>query len=347
MNHLRDSLAKMVQGLKPSPAQLRLAFDDLLDPDVSPPLAASWLTALRMAGENAETLAAAVDSVMARMVEFGSVEEFGSVRLDTCGTGGDHASSLNISTAAAIVCAAAGVTVLKHGNRSATGKSGSSEVLEKLGIRLDLTVAQLRQAVTDQQFAFLFAPAFHPALKTLAPIRKSLPFRTVFNMVGPLANPARPTHQLLGVADIALADLFAEVLRKQGITKAAIISAQDGLDEVSLGAPTRALIVTKDGFEEHLWHPELTFGLPMYEPGLVRVESPEESARRILAVFSKSPEAPADEAYIVANAAAALWLTGRASSPIAGVSVAREVIESGLALAKLNGYAKYTQSVSG
>jgi anthranilate phosphoribosyltransferase len=107
------------------------------------------------------------------------------------------------------------------------------------------------------------------------------------------------------------------------------------------------LIVTKDGFEEHLWHPELTFGLPMYEPGLVRVESPEESARRILAVFSKSPEAPADEAYIVANAAAALWLTGRASSPIAGVSVAREVIESGLALAKLNDYAKYTQSVSG
>ncbi len=344
MIHLRDSLASLVQGQRLNPQQLRLAFDDLLDPDVPPSMAAGWLTALRMAGENGETLAAAVDAVMARMVDFGPAESLDPIRLDTCGTGGDHACSLNISTAAAFVCAAAGVTVVKHGNRSATGNSGSSEVLEKLGIRLDLAVDQLRQSVIEQGFAFLFAPAFHPALKTLAPIRKSLPFRTVFNMVGPLANPARPTHQLLGVADIALAELFAEVLQKKGITRAAIISGQDGLDEVSLGAPTRALIVTPEGCEEHLWHPELTFGLPMYHPTCVQVDSPEESARRIRSVFEARPEHPADEAYIVANAAAALWVAGKVGSPIAGVGLARQVIESGKAMSKLTDYARFTQS---
>lgn len=346
MSQLSQALSQLAQGLTVSPQQLRMAFDDLLEPDVAPALAAAWLTALRLQGENATTLATAVDSVTARMVGFGSVDEFGPVRLDTCGTGGDHSSSLNISTAAAIVCAAAGVTVAKHGNRSATGKSGSSEVLEKLGLKLDLSVDSLRQSLHTHQFAFLFAPAFHPALKTLAPIRKALPFRTVFNLVGPLANPVRPTHQLLGVADVTLADLFGDVLQKRGIRRAAVISGQDGLDEVSLGGPTRALIITPQGRDEILWHPELTFGLPIYQPGLVRVDSPDESARRILAVFANRPEHPADEAYITANAAAALWVAEHVPTPLEGVALARKVIQNGLATRKLEEIRLFTQSNS-
>lgn len=347
MNHLREVLSLMVQGQPVSPQQLRLAFDDLLNPETPPTLAAAWLTALRFQGENATTLATAVDAVTARMVPFGSTDEFGPTRLDTCGTGGDHSSSLNISTAAAIVCASAGVLVAKHGNRSATGQSGSSEVLEKLGVRLDLPVAALRKGLQEHGFAFLFAPAFHPALKTLAPTRKALPFRTVFNLVGPLANPVRPTHQLLGVADTTLADLFAEVLQKRGVRRAAVISGQDGLDEVSLGAPTRAVIVTPEGREELLWHPELTFGLPMFEPGQVRVGSPEESARRIRAVFAGTPENPADEAYITANAAAALWVAEKVATPMEGVALARQCIASGLARQKLEAYAAFTQIATG
>ncbi len=342
MNRANDALSKLVQGLKPGPAELRLAFDDILEPSAPPAGVAALLTAIRMSGERADVLECALGAVKARMIPFGDPESIGPVRLDTCGTGGDHASTLNVSTASALVCAAAGVPVIKHGNRAATGRSGSSQVLEALGVRLDLGAARLREAAARFRFAFLFAPAFHPALKSLAPVRSALPFRTVFNLVGPLANPARPTHQLLGVPDPALADLFAEVLKNSGIARAAVVTGHDGLDEVSLGSPTRAILVTPEGIEEHLWHPELTFGLPMFEPRTIRVESPDESARRIRAVFECRAEHPADEAYIVANAAAALWVAQRADSPQDGVRIARAAIASGQVSATLDGYAAFS-----
>ncbi|MBI1324518.1 anthranilate phosphoribosyltransferase [bacterium] len=347
MNRTKDAISLMVQGLFPSVAQLRLAFDDILEPDAPPAIVASFLTALRMSGERAETLSAALEAVLARMVPFGDPESIGPVRLDTCGTGGDHASSLNVSTASAIVCAAAGVPVIKHGNRAATGKSGSSQVLEALGVRLDLSPPALQEAARRFGFAFLFAPAFHPALKSLAPVRAALPFRTVFNLIGPLANPARPTHQLLGVPDAALADLFAQVLRISGVQRSVIVTGQDGLDEVTLGAPTRALLVTPEGVEEHLWHPELTFRLPMHEPREIRVESPEESARRIRAVFAGKAEHPADEAYIVANAAAGLWVTEKVPTPGDGVQAARQAIASGKAAETLESYAAFSRAGQG
>lgn len=342
MNRLNDALSLVVQGIRPSVQQMRLAFEDALEPGASPVGVAAWLTAMRLRGEDADMLEAVLAAVMDRMTPFGDADTFGPIRLDTCGTGGDHASTLNVSTAAALVCAAAGVTVIKHGNRAATGRSGSSQVLESLGVRLDLPLSALHEALHRFRFAFLFAPAFHPALKSLAPIRSALPFRTVFNLVGPLANPARPTHQLLGVADAALGDLFAKVLQARGIVSAAVVSGQDGLDEVSLGAPTRVLVVSQDSIEEHLWHPELTFGLPMYPPGLIRVDSPEESARRLRAVFDGRPEHPADEAYVVANAAAALWLAEKADSPSSGVELARSVLADGSVTRLLDDYARFS-----
>lgn len=338
MSQIREALV-YVDRKEPIPESLlRPAFGELLDPETPPVLTSAFLTALRLLGENAAILSTAVDAVIDCSIPFASTDELGPTRLDTCGTGGDHASTLNISTATAFVLAAAGVPVVKHGNRSATGKSGSSDVLESLGIRTSLSPYQLLQIYKELNFAFLFAPAFHPALKNLAPIRKLLPFRTIFNLVGPLANPARPTHQLLGVADYRLAELFAEVLRRQGVQKALIISAQDGLDEVSLGAPTQVLVVRPDGNETHLWHPEMTFGMKMIPPSEIRVDSPQESARRIRAVFAGRPENQADEDYIVVNAAAALWLTDKAENMINSVSLARETIQSGATLNLLESY---------
>lgn len=342
MNRANDALSMLVQGLSPSAAQLRMAFDDILDPAAPPAGVASFLTAIRMCGEKPEFLEAALDAVKTRMILFGDPESIGPVRLDTCGTGGDNASTLNVSTASAIVCAAAGVCVIKHGNRAATGRSGSSQVLESLGVRVDPGIPALVAAVRRLGFAFLFAPAFHPALKSLAPVRSALPFRTVFNLIGPLANPARPTHQLLGVPDPALAELFAQVLRNSGIVRAAVVTGHDGLDEVTLGASTQAILVTPAGIEKHLWHPDLTFGLPVFEPRLIRVESPDESARRIRAVFECRAEHPADEAYIVSNAAAALWVAEAAATPGEGVRVARDAIASGQAAATLENYARLT-----
>lgn len=344
MNHIREVLGLLSQSQPVAGPQLRLAFDELLDAETPPVLSSALLTALRFVPETPEILAVAVDAVMARSVGFATADQLGPVRLDTCGTGGDHASTLNISTASAFVLAAAGVPVVKHGNRSATGSSGSSEVLDSLGIKTSLSPDQLLSVFTDLKFAFLFAPAFHPSLKNLAPIRKLLPFRTIFNLVGPLANPARPTHQLVGVADYRLTDLFASVLQKRGIQKAAIVSAQDGLDEVSLGAPTSVLVVSADHREELLWHPELTFGLEMIPPAQVRVGSPDESARRIRAVFQSKPENPADEAYIVANSGAALWLADAAESPLESVAVARKVIRSGAVNELLENYTKMSQT---
>lgn len=343
MNRAKEALAQLVLGTFPSVPLLNLAFDDILEADAPPALVSAFLTAIRMSGERAETLHSALTAVKSRMVPFGDPESIGPVRLDTCGTGGDHASTLNISTASAIVCAAAGVPVIKHGNRAATSKSGSSQVLESLGVRLDVSPASLHEAACRLGFAFLFAPAFHPALKALAPVRAQLPFRTVFNLIGPLANPANPTHQLLGVPDPALADLFAEVLRNSGIRRAVVVTGLDGLDEVSLGAPTRALLITKDETEEHLWHPEMTFGLSLHPPKSIRVESPDESARRIRAVFENRPERPADEAYILVNSAAALWAAEHVSTPDEGVSVAREVIATGRAAAKLESYVAFSR----
>ncbi len=159
--------------------------------------------------------------------------------LDTCGTGGDGACTVNISTAAAIVVAAAGVPVAKHGNRSASGNSGSAEVLTELGVAVEADPSILVRCLRELKLTFLFAPRFHPALRFAAPVRRQLPFRTLFNLVGPLANPARPAFQLIGVPDPRLADLVAEAMARLGVTRAAVVTGSDGLDEVSLGGETR------------------------------------------------------------------------------------------------------------
>jgi anthranilate phosphoribosyltransferase len=268
---------------------------------------AALLTALHIKGETCDELAGAVDAVRERMIRFESIPPNGRL-LDTCGTGGDRASTVNISTAAAIVVAACGVNVAKHGNRSATGVSGSAEVLGALGVAVETEAGIATRCLSELGIVFLLAPKFHPGLAPVAPIRRRLPFRTVFNLIGPLCNPACPALQLVGVPSDVHAELVAEVLARQPhIERACVVSGEDGLDEVTLGTATRVRAVIGKEIRHEIWQPA-DFGLDRHSAETIKISDAQSSARAIEATF-EGRKGPVRD-YILANAAAALWLVG-------------------------------------
>jgi anthranilate phosphoribosyltransferase len=318
------------QGL--SARECECALGSLLEGGVSEAVTAAFLTALRIKGETADELEGAVRAVRSRMVrwESGIAPER---LLDTCGTGGDAASTVNISTAAAIVVAACGAPVVKHGNRAASGNSGSSDVLAALGVSADPGPERLSRCLAELKIAFLFAPRFHPGLKSVAAVRRQLPFRTLFNLVGPLCNPACPAYQLVGTPSEAQADLLAAVLaRLEHVRRAAVVSGSDGLDEVTLAGPTAVRMVEPGQVRLETWHPD-DFGLEARSAKDLRVNGPEESAERIRRAFAGEPGAVRD--YVLANSAAALWVAGT-SSLREGVARAAVAIDSGAAAGLLS-----------
>jgi anthranilate phosphoribosyltransferase len=335
MNPVHASLQALGRGAALSAAEAEGAVGSLLEGEVTEAVAAAVLTALRVKGETADELEGAVRAVRARMVAWESPIE-PSRLLDTCGTGGDGAGTMNISTAAAMVVAACGVPVVKHGNRAASGRSGSSDVLSALGVASDPGPEALRRCLQDLNIAFLFAPRFHPGLKRVAAVRSQLPFRTLFNLIGPLCNPAGPGYQLIGTPDEARADLLADVLaRLPHLGRAAVVSGSDGLDEVTLDGSTSVRVVQAGTVRRESWQPE-DFGLERSHAAALRVGGPEESAERIRRIFQGEP-GPARE-YVLANSAAALWVTGRFSLP-EGVARAAMAIDSGSAAQLLNHWA--------
>ncbi|RUL86144.1 anthranilate phosphoribosyltransferase [Tautonia sociabilis] len=319
----------------------RAAVARIVDGQASEAALAAFLAGLRVKGETDAELAGAVDAVRSRMTPF---EPPRRPVLDTCGTGGDGSSSLNVSTATAIVSAASGAIVAKHGNRSASGVSGSSDVLERLGVAIDPGPELLADCLDELGLAFFFAPRFHPALKHAAAVRKQLPFRTLFNLVGPLANPARPDYQLVGVPDRRLALLMAAALSRLGVTRAAVVTGPEGLDEVGLSGPTEVLWVESGRIEPASWTPE-QFGLPPVRAEQLRVCSPEQSAALIREVLD-GQNGPARH-VILANSAAALMVAGLADDPSSGVKRAAEAIDSGKARALLDRWARFSLGSSG
>jgi anthranilate phosphoribosyltransferase len=264
--------------------------------------------------------------------------------LDTCGTGGDGASTVNLSTAAAIVAAACGVPVVKHGNRAASGNSGSSDVLTALGIAADPGPEALANGLSDLNIAFLFAPRFHPGLRHVAAVRRQLPFRTVFNLVGPLCNPASPGFQIVGTTDEARAGLMAAVLaRMTHIRRAAVVTGCDGLDEVTLDGPTRVLVVESGVIRGMSWNPD-DFGLARQGTASLRVSGPEESADRIRRTFAGASGPIRD--YLLANAAAGLWVVDQCPLREA-VSRAAGAIDSGTASGLLDRWVSFGPRRSG
>jgi anthranilate phosphoribosyltransferase len=300
---------------------------------------AAFLAALKTKGETANELVGAVTAVRGEMKLLNTPR---SDLLDTCGTGGDGACSVNISTATAIVVSACGVPVAKHGNRSASGNSGSSDVLAELGVEINAEESVVARCLDELGIAFLFAPRYHPALRFAASARKRLGHRTLFNLIGPLANPARPPYQLIGVPSARLARLMASALASLGVRRAAVVTGCDGLDEVTLVGPTSVLWVESGEIVEDLWTPD-DFQLPTHSSAdALRVSGPAESARVIQGVLS-GRGGPARD-VILANSASALLVAGKVANLREGIVLSRETIDSGKAGAHLAAWASLSRS---
>ncbi|MDB4936088.1 MAG: Anthranilate phosphoribosyltransferase [Labilithrix sp.] len=284
------------------PAQVRAAFGAILSGAWTPVQIGAFAASLRMQGESAETIVAAAEALRAVMstVEHDHVEV-----VDTCGTGGDGAHTLNVSTAAAIVVAGAGCHVAKHGNRSVSSRCGSADVVDALGIPTDLDPTRQHEVLREARIAFLMAPAHHPALRHAAQARSELGLRTIFNALGPLVNPAKPTHQLVGVYDDALRPVMATALGKLGVRRAWVVRSEDGLDEISPSAATRVSVLDDGVVTERVVTPD-DFGVERIDLEALRGGDAPANAAAIVAMLAGEHH-PA-VAAVVLNAAAALSL---------------------------------------
>ncbi len=284
----------------PTPHIIREAVDAILMGAWTPVQVAGFAVALRMRGEHADIISAAAQTIRAHMIP---VDHGLPIVADTCGTGGDGKGSINLSTAAAFVVAAAGIPVAKHGGRSVSSRSGSADVIEALGIPIDIDPDKQVYVLRSAGIAFLFAPAHHPALRHSQVARRELAVRTIFNALGPLANPAHATHRLLGTYNHALRPVLAKVLADLNVRRAWVVRGDDGLDEVSPFGATRVTEVAAGKFRERVIHPE-SFGLKPSSPGSIDGGSAAENAHVIRAIFEGTTH-PARDAIIL-NAAAAL-----------------------------------------
>jgi anthranilate phosphoribosyltransferase len=311
-----------------APARVRQVFDAILEGAWTPVQVAGFAVALRLRGESAAQIRAAAESLRAAMVPV----EHGLERvLDTCGTGGDGAGTLNLSTGAAILAAASGVAVAKHGNRAVSSRAGSADVLEALGIPTDLPASAARAILDEVGIAFLMAPTHHPAMRHGGVARRELGIRTIFNCLGPLANPARATHQLLGAYDDALRPVLAEALGALGVRRAWVVRGADGLDEVSPSGLTRVTELDGGRLTELTVHPH-DFGLEPLSAEAIAGGDAEHNARALERVLAGEPH-PARDGFVL-NAAAALVVADELE-PRAAAERAREAIDSGRARATL------------
>lgn len=291
---------------------------------------AALLTALHAKGETADELAAAAAVLREYCLPLSTGR---SDVLDTCGTGGDGSSTFNISTATALVAAGAGVPVVKHGNRAMSSRSGSADVLAALGVRIELDVPAAQRCLERAGMTFCLAPLFHPRMRHVTEVRRRLGVRTIFNCLGPLANPAGAAYQLLGVGRAAWLDRLAAALARLGTRHALLVCGCDGLDEVTLSGPTQVREVRGNAVTAEEWAPG-DFGLAPCQLDELRVAGPEESAAVIRAVLL-GEEGPARR-ILLANAAAALMVAEKAPSLLEGVAQAAQAIDSGRALGVLN-----------
>lgn len=288
---------------------------------------AAFLTALQMREITSEEITGAVRAIQKNRIPF-NAGEAGPDALDCCGTGGDGHNTYNISTAVSLVVAACGVPMVKHGNRSASSACGTADVLEALGLNIDADVSRNEAALKDSGFAFLMASKYYPELARLAPLRKALGFRTLFNVIGPLANPAGAKRQLVGVYKKSLMRPVAEALRALGTKRAWIVHGADGLDEITLNTATYICKLENDTIAEHtLTHTD--FGLPEWSLDSIKGGDVQKNAHALTKVLDGQADAYAD--YVCANASAALCVAEKVDSLKDGVSMARNALASGAA----------------
>lgn len=332
VNEAADPALKLYDGRSLRADEAESLFGRLVRGELAPHDIAAMLVALRLKGENTDELIGAARALAAAAAPFPRSDYLFA---DTCGTGGDGSGSINVSTAAGLVAAAAGLPVVKHGNRSFTSRCGSADVLERLGARLDAPADVSRRALDQTGFCFLFAPLYHPGLAHAGPVRRALGVRTIMNLLGPCLNPAAPPVQLLGVADPALLEPIARTLAALGVEKALVVHGA-GLDEIAPHAETRAVRLDGSAIAPLTIAPE-DAGLPRGPLATIRGGGPDENAARLAALLRG--EAPAGESRVVALNAGALMMTaGRAATFRDGVALAADVLASGRAFAVLEAF---------
>ncbi len=334
-----DSISKLVRGQSLTEAEAGAAMETILHGDATPSQIAGFVIALRIRGETAEEITGLARAVRANATP---THVDGAGLLDTCGTGGDAMGTFNISTLSAIVAAACGARVAKHGNRAASSQCGSADVLEALGVRIDLGPEGVASCIAEVGIAFLFAPIFHPSFKYAALPRRELGVRTVFNVLGPLCNPAGARRQALGVADGALAARMAEVLERLGVEHALVFHGADGMDELTTTGPSRVIEVQAGRRTEYILEPS-ELGLATAPLAAMRGGGPQENAaiaREVLA-GAKGPRRD----VVLLNSAAALRAAGLAGDFKEGIGLAGEAIDSGRAGQVLERWAAASQAV--
>lgn len=320
--------------------EARDAMHSILQGEVSTPLIAAFLAAYKVLGDGVEELTGFAEAMRAHVTPVAAPA--GVDVLDTCGTGGDGLATFNISTAVAFVVAGAGVTVAKHGNRAFSSRTGSADVLETLGVKVDLDAAQMARCLAEAGIAFLFAPNVHPAMRHAAEARRELKMRTVFNLLGPLSNPAGARFQLIGAPNFEAARVIAQTLSLLGTTRSLVVHGEDGLDEISTTARTMLYEIQGASVTRRAIKAE-DFGLPLGSLEELRADSAEESAAAIRDILAAHPSAKMD--IVLANAAAALYAAGTAETLKAGTALAFESIASGRAAAKLEALRELSHSL--
>lgn len=326
---IREAIAKVVEGQDLTQEQMMAVMEQIMDGHATAAQIASLATALRMKGETVAELCGAARIMRRRAMR---VEARSQVVVDTCGTGGDRANTFNISTTTAFVVAAAGVTVAKHGNRAVSSGCGSADVLETLGVKVDVGPEVVEECLQELGIGFLFAPRMHPAMRHAAGPRKEMGIRTIFNLLGPLTNPAGATCQLLGVYDPRLTESFAAVLRELGTRRAFVVHGLDGLDEASVSSETRVSELRDGLISTYNIDPRDFLGR-LYPIEELRGGDPATNARMVREVLEGKDGAPRKAVEL--NAGLALLAAGRVGDLREGMGMASESIESGAALAKL------------
>ncbi|MEK6795108.1 MAG: anthranilate phosphoribosyltransferase [Spirochaetota bacterium] len=325
---VREALSRVIDGHDLARSEMRAVTNDIASGAVSDMLIAAFLTALRMKGETIEEITAAAEIMREKVIRIPSSAPH---LVDTCGTGGDKSGTFNISTAAALLASAAGAVVAKHGNRSVSSQCGSADVLTALGIKIDITPEKMASVLASTGFSFLFAPLLHPSMKYVMPSRRELGVRTVFNVLGPLTNPAGSVHQLLGVYSDTLVKPITETLKNLGSKRAFVVHGKDGLDEITL---TGASYVGEIDHGETRYY-EVTpeqFGFTHVHAGELTGGSPEKN-RDILMTIFEGVDSPRKDIAVL-NAAFALTASGAAADIPTAITRIEESIASGAAMKK-------------
>jgi len=336
MMDVRAALARIVAGEALREAEMEAVMTQLMTGAATPAQIGGLLVALRIRGETVEEIAGAARALRAHAT---AIHPRAAVVVDTCGTGGDMRGTFNISTAAAFLAAGAGVTIAKHGNRAASGTVGGADVLEALGVRIDLPPERVAACIDEVGFGFLFAPTFHPATRHAAGPRRELGVRTIFNLLGPLSNPAGARHQVMGVYPQAWTEPLAAVLGRLGSVHALVVCGEDGLDEISTAAPTRVSEWKDGAVRSYRIAPE-DFGLPRSRDEDLAGGDRETCATILRGILSGATGPRRDVAVL--NAAAALYVGGQAPSIAAGVRLAEDAVRSGRAAQKLARLVEFT-----